>query len=318
MTDASEDLIYARDLDELLDSRRDHARAAAAGAEHRVSLGAYLPKDMWDALTDSERYLLAVRSISATRQADPVFSFWSAAVVHGLPILGSWPEQVHVTVGRAGGGRSSGQLVRHATPLRPIDIVEHDGIRVTSVSRTVVDLATTRDVMSSIVTADSALHVDRRGDLPPMTTLAELSDVYNSRMPFHGSSRARKVLNAAVEQSDSPLESVSRFNMGAIGCPRPVLQQRFDDYRGLIGFSEFYWPEYRMVGEADGRAKYLTPQYRKGRSLEQILLDEKERADRLRAIGLGVTRWGWEIGAHPEALRRHLVAAGLRMGPRWL
>lgn len=317
MTDASEDLVYARKLDELVDSRRDHARAAEAGSEHRVSLGVYIPSETWEAGTDLDRYLLRVRGISETRQSDPVFSFWSAAAVHGLPILGSWPSEVHVTVGRAGGGRSSGQLVRHVTPLRPDDVVVRDGIRVTSVARTVVDLATTRDILSSIVTADRALRVDRRGEVAPMTTRAELLDVYNSRMPFHGSSRARRVLTSAVEQSDSPLESVSRYNMGSIECPHPVLQQRFDDYRGLIGFSEFYWPEYRLVGEADGRAKYLSPQYRRGRSLEQILLDEKDRADRLRALGLGITRWGWEIGSHAEALRRHLVAAGLPMGSRW-
>ena len=90
--------------------------------------------------------------------------------------------------------------------------------------------------------------------------------------------------------------------MEAIGCPRPVLQQRFDDYKGHFGFSEFCWPEHRLVGQADGRAKYLSPQFRRGRSLEQILLDEKDRADRLGALGLGVTRWGWEIGSHAEAL----------------
>ena len=317
MTDASDDIIYVRRLDELDDSRRDHARAAAEGREHRVSLGSYVPALVWAGASDDERYLLRVQAIASTRHSDPVFSFWSAAALHGLPMVGAWPQDVHVTVGRAGGGRSSGQLVRHVTPLRDVDIVEVAGIRVTSVARTVVDVASTRERVSSLVMADRALRVDRWGRAAPLTTRDELYDVYRWRMPFAGSRRARAVLVAAVETSDSPLETVSRLNMGRVGIPRPVLQQRFDDYRGLIGFSEFYWPEYRLVGEADGRSKYLDPAYRRGRDLERVLLDEKERADRLRALGLDVCRWGWDIGAHPEALRRHLVAAGLPTGARW-
>ena len=317
MTDAAHGLIYSRSLDGVTDSRFDHARAAATGAERRVARGVYLPTAEWADASSAEQYRLQVIGIARTRQGDPVFSFWSAAVLHGLPILSAWPDDVHVTVGRAGGGRSSGQLRRHVTPLRSQDIVVRDGIRCTSVARTVVDLATTRDLESAIVAADRALHVGRWGGGQPMATRAELLDVYRSRLPFHGSVRVRRMIEAAVESSDSPLETVSRLNMGALGIPRPMLQQRFDDYRGLIGFSEFYWPEFKLVGEADGRAKYTDPRYRRGRSLEQVLLDEKVRADRLRAIGLEVTRWDWAIGAHREALRRHLVAAGLPTGAPW-
>ena len=317
MTDASDDLVYSRNLDGLTESRFDHARAVTRHLERRVARGVYLPDAQWELASSTEKYRLHVLGIARTRQGNPVFSFWSAAVLHGLPILGEWPGKAHATVGRAGGGRSSGQLVRHVTPLRPQDIVELDGVRLTSVARTVVDLASTRDVASSIVTADRALHRDRWGDGSPMTTRADLLDVFLWRYPFHGSVRARAVIAEAVESSDSPLESVSRVNMRALGVPRPVLQQRFEDYRGLIGFSEFYWPEYKLVGEADGRAKYLDPRYRRGRTLEQVLLDEKVRADRLRALGLEVTRWGWEIGVHKEAVRRHLVAAGLPTGAAW-
>jgi predicted transcriptional regulator of viral defense system len=317
MSDASDPLIYARELDDLHDTRFDHARAAARGEEHRVSRGVYLPSEAWGSASDTERYLMRVRGIANTRQSDPVYSFWSAAALHGLPVLGNWPDSVHVSVGRAGGGRSSGQLVRHVIPVEPHDVVEIDGLRVTSVARTVVDLASTRDVTSSIVAADRALHVGRWDKRLPMATRSQLHDVYVRRMPFHGSVRARRVIAAAVEKADSPLETVSRLNMAAVGLPRPVLQKRFDDYRGLIGFSEFYWPEFALVGEADGKAKYLDPRYRRGRTLERVLLDEKERADRLRAIGLDVSRWGWEIGSQPEALRRHFVAAGLPTGFRW-
>ena len=170
MADASDDLIYSRKLDGVTESRFEHARAAEKGRERRIARGVYLPGAQWADVSDAEKYRLRVVGIARTRHGQPVFSFWSAAVLHGLPILGAWPNEVHVTVGRAGGGRSSGQLVRHVTQLRPQDIVERDGIRFTSVARTVVDLATTRDLASAIVTADRALHIDRWGAGAPMTT----------------------------------------------------------------------------------------------------------------------------------------------------
>jgi hypothetical protein len=313
----ADDLVYARFNTDGDDSRFKHAQAVRAGTEHRVARGVYIPADGWEATSADDRYLLRVLAAANTRRNHPVFSFWSAAVVHGLPIYGAWPTKVHTTVGKAGGGRSSGDVVRHVIPLGDEDVVDLDGLRVTSVARTVLDLATVAKFSSAVVTTDRALHVDRRGRTTPLVTADELWSAYARRMPFRGYLRARKVLEFGTHLADSPLESVSRVTMRQIGCPRPLLQSRFSDYRGVIGESEFHWPGYALVGESDGRSKYLDPLVRNGRSMEQVLLDEKERADRLGAVGLRVSRWGWEIARHAESLRRHLVAAGLPMGCAW-
>jgi hypothetical protein len=310
-------LMYARSSDDGDDSRFRHAQAVRVGTEHRVARGVYLSAEQWEVTPADDRYLLRVLAAANTRRNHPVFSFWSAAVVHGLPIYGAWPTKVHTTVGRAGGGRSTGDVVRHVIPLGEDDVVDADGVRVTSIARTVLDLATTGNFVSAVVTTDRALHVDRRGRTTPLVTADELWSVYARRMPFRGHLRARKVLEFGTHLADSPLESVSRVTMRQIGCPRPLLQSRFSDYRGIIGESEFHWPGYALVGESDGRSKYLDPLLRNGRSLEQVLLDEKERADRLGGIGLQVSRWGWEIGRHAESLRRHLEAAGLPTGRAW-
>jgi hypothetical protein len=314
---SADDLIFARNLDEVEDFRRKHAERARAGEEQRVALGVYTENDIWQQASRDERYRLKVLGMAQTRRGDPVFSFWSAAVLHGLPIDGSWPAEVHTTVGRAGGGRSSGSVVRHVIPLFDDEIVEVEGLRVTSVARTALDLATRAPFMSAVVSLDRALHVDRRGGTEPLATLEELRELYDRRMPFRGHRRVQKVMRAGTGLSDSVLESISRVNMGKIGCPKPVLQQRFEDYRGIIGESEFSWPEFAKVGESDGMVKYLDPVMRRGRSLEQVLLDEKNRADRMRAIGLDVIRWGWDIGRDPHALQLHLTAAGLPMGVPW-
>jgi hypothetical protein len=312
-----DDLIYARRLDGRDDSRFTHAEAARRGTELRIARGVYVAAPDWEGTAADERYRLQVLAAANTRRNCPVFSFWSAAVLHGLPIYGAWPTKVHTTVGRAGGGRSSGQIVRHVVPLSDEDVVELDGVRLTSLARTVLDLATAARFMSAVVTADRALHIDRRGKTAPLVAPEELWHVYSRRMPFRGHKRARGVLEFGSPLADSPLESVSRVNMLEIGCPRPLLQSRFSDHRGIIGESEFHWPDHALVGESDGRSKYLDPVLRNGRTLEQVLLDEKERADRLGGVGLRVSRWGWETGRHAESLRRHLVAAGLPTGLPW-
>jgi hypothetical protein len=317
MTDASKRLVLARDLDEPFESRRQHARNVRRGSEIRVSHGAYVDAATWEALDPRSRYLLHVRAVAETRHHRPVLSHRSAAAVHGLPVLGEWPRSVHITAGVAAGGRSSGDIIRHSARLADDDVVEVDGLLVTSVARTVLDLATDEPLLESVPALDRALHIDRRGVPAPLITTEAIWASYARRMPFRGHVRARTAIEFAVSDADSPLESVSRVNMRAIGCPRPELQARFDDYRGLIGFSEFYWREHRTVGEADGRSKYTDPRYRRGRTLEEVLLDEKTRADRIRALGIAVSRWGWQIGVSPVLLARHLAAAGLPLGLRW-
>ncbi|WP_411701113.1 hypothetical protein [Conyzicola sp.] len=301
----------ARHLDEVYDFRRKHARNALRGSEVRIAGGAYVDAGEWTALGARERYLVKIRAVVETRRHRAVLSHRSAAAIHGLPALEPWPGSVHFTAGVTSGGRSSGDVVRHSAHLADGDVVEIDGLLVTSIARTVLDLAVAEPELASVTALDRALHIDRKNISPTLLTTEELWRTYNAHMPFRGHVRARNAFEFAVTEADSPLESVSRVNMRIIGFPAPELQHRFDDYRGLIGYSEFYWPKHGLVGEADGRSKYTDPAFKKGRSLEQVLLDEKERADRIRATGPDVSRWGWQTAIQPEALRRHLVAAGL-------
>jgi hypothetical protein len=310
-------LVYARDLDDLDGSRRWHARAARRGVERRVARGVYVDAGEWEQLTARDQYKLRTRAVVATRSFPGVLSHWTAAVFHGLPLLGFDQCSVHFTVPRATGGRSYPGIAKHCLPLDAADIVTRDGLTMTSIERTVVDLAASTETRTAVTAADYALHIGRYDRTPPLSTAVKLLAAYERRLPFKGHRRARRVLDFAETASDSPLESVSRVNMREMGCPRPVLQQRFDDRNGLIGYSEFYWPEYGIVGEADGRSKYTDAALRGNRTLEQVLLDEKHRGDRLRALNLRVVRWGWDVAVDRDGLRRHLAAEGLPMGVQW-
>jgi hypothetical protein len=304
-------------MGDVVGSRHQLARDAVTGVLQRVSRGAYIDAEVWRGLHDRERYRHLVQAVAETRRSRPVLSFWSAAVLHGLPIIGAWPTVAHVSVGAASGGRSSGHIVRHVAPLAETEIVEVDGLLVTSVARTLLDMAGLRTTLTAVAMADRALHLERYSRLPSMISREALEAAFAARLPFRTHARVRGVLDFAADEADSVLESVSRFNMRVIGVPRPSLQQRFEDHLGLIGFSEFYWQDHKLVGESDGRMKYLDPAYRKGRTLERVLYDEKVRADRLRSLGLRVSRWDWDTALSPEALRRHLAAEGLPTGQRW-
>lgn len=317
MTDASPQLTYVRDLGEHYDSRQQHARAATAGREKRVAHGAYLAETAWAGLDARQRYLVRIRAVADTRRNRQVLSHWSAAAIHGLPSISEWPWKVHTTIGPTSGGRSRNDVIKHSLKLDDVDVVEVDGLLLTSVARTTLDIATVGGFVDAVTMADSALHVDRLRHRLPLTTREELRDLWMRRMPFRGHARAAGVISFAETRADSPLESVSRVNMRLIGCPQPLLQSRFSDYQGFIGETDFDWPEFGLLGEADGDVKYLDPDYRRGRTADEVVRDEKVREDRLRALPRNISRWGWAIGSNPRALRRHLLAAGLPMGIRW-
>jgi hypothetical protein len=86
----------------------------------------------------------------------------------------------------------------------------------------------------------------------------------------------------------------------------------FHDEDGFIGRADCWWPRQRVVGEFDGKGKYLDAAVRGDLSAEQAVYREKLREDRIRGLGLGFVRWGWADVENPDRLRRKLLAAGLR------
>jgi very-short-patch-repair endonuclease len=74
-----------------------------------------------------------------------------------------------------------------------------------------------------------------------------------------------------------------------------VLQAEFHDRDGFIGRVDFYFPAYNVVIEFDGLLKY-------GGGSPEVLIREKRREDRLRALGLTVVRTDWSDFDHPAHL----------------
>ncbi len=220
-------------------------------------------------------------------------SHGSAAAVHGLPLFRSMVERVHVTRDRYGGGVIRPTLRVHGSPLRDVDRVVVDGHVVTSLSRTVIDLARTLPYDQAVAVADRGLAL---GTDPSM-----LSEHLEQARSWQGAPQARRVVAFADGRSESVGESFSRITMVGV-LPVPVLQHEiFDEHGCLIGRCDFAWPERRTVGEFDGLVKYGRFR-RPGETVEQAVYREKLREDALRDHGWQVARWVWDDLSRPQVI----------------
>lgn len=283
------------DLPEGLRWRRDLIAAGVAPDEVRRQLdrgdlvavrrGAYLPSG---ALPDDPvaRHVLQVRAAVRDLAGAPVVSHVSAAALHGLAIWNVPLARVQLTRNRRSGARSTRSLHVHAASIDPDEVVRVDGLAVTSVSRTIADLARTLDFERAVVLADSALR----------TTPVTAEDLWGAlgRAPYRpGNPNARQVLRFADARSASPGESRSRVAIARAGLPRPELQCEVRSASGaFIARTDFAWPELGTVGEFDGAVKYgrlLKP----GQQPGDVVFGEKVREDAIRAETLHVARWIW-------------------------
>ncbi len=309
------DITVAAELAPLGPTRHEYARAVRTGKAHRLRRGVYIDDRRWAALSTSEQYLRRLHAVAKTRHSEPVFAYVSAAVIHGLPLVRDDSSLIHVLAPDGRSGRTRNGVVEHERPQGG-DVVRRRGLLVTSVARTVVDIAAGRNVLSAIAVADAAIHQPRFGPQASLTTSEELFAVWELLLPFRGHSRARRALEVADARAESPLESISRVAIHQAGLPAPDVQWALSDAGGFIGEIDFAWPESGIVGEADGEAKYLDATLRGGRSAERVVVDEKHREDRIRALGYRVVRWGWREATNPALLRARLCAAGLPVRDR--
>jgi hypothetical protein len=283
---------------------RQFRRDTAKGTILRIKRGAYVDGAVWNDLTLQKRHRLTVHAF-AESHCGAVFSHQSAAALHGLPVIGPWPDEVQVAAPRATGGRSEPGIRRHCRGLPEADVVLIEGIPVTSVLRTLVDLASVLPFRASVAAVDQALRVG-------MVTRAELLDYVMETAKFRGRVAAIRAIEFGNPLAANPGESMSRAVIHELGFAPPALQvrhprsDRFDDY------ADFEWLEDNTIGEFDGLIKYFDPQYMSGRSSSEVVYDEKRREDRLRAQAGHFARWNWDDAWRIEPLRRILLAAGLR------
>jgi hypothetical protein len=264
----------------------DHlARLRSSGDLDRVRRGAYVAATDERLRRAESRHALAVHAAVLQLQPGTVASHVSAAVLHGLPVWGLQLDRVHVTRHGTSGGHRRRTLHVHVTSLREDEITEADGIPVTTVVRTLADLAGTESFERAVAVLDAAFY---RSAATPTTT----GRAVDLRPRRQGARAARRAIAFADARAASVGESRSRVLLDRARLPRPVLQWDVSGPR-WVGRSDFGWPELRTVGEFDGKIRYgrlLRP----GQEPGHAVFAERRREEAIRDAGFRVVRWTWD------------------------
>jgi hypothetical protein len=174
-------------------------------------------------------------------------SHHTAAQLDGLDLLAT-PAGVAITRPPGQGSRSGKAGVRvHIGRLPAGHVGSRIAIPLTTVARTVVDLARTESLAGGVVVADRALRKRLTSRPELRRVLAELG-----RSP--GVVQAAGVIAFADGLAESALESMARVAFRDTGLPPPELQVDLGESE-FTARVDFYWPKFRTVAEVDGAMK---------------------------------------------------------------
>ena len=216
--------------------------------EHRVARGRLHPAMRgvyavgWPHLTQKRRWMAAVLACGD----GAMLSHSSAAALWGIGK--EKPRLIDISLTRRTRLRRAGLRVRARPTLAGTDVVCRNGIPVTTVARTVVDLASEL----SPTTVERAINeADKHGLIDPETLRVTLDDYAGEP----GVQLLRRLLDRyTFRLSDSDLEIIFRPIAASAGLPLPLSKQM------LNGFEvDFFWPDLGLVVETDGLRYHRTP-----------------------------------------------------------
>jgi hypothetical protein len=277
------------------------------GAFVRLVRGVYVSAEDWVRLDGRDRHRARVAAVSPMLGPDRVVSHASAAALHGWPMLHESGDRVDVAkFERTRADRRGKALIVHPRTPGPVVRVRllDQIVPVTAPEVAAADLARSTSLRDAVVPLDHALRIGLRRE-----AIRAVLDAGRDR----GHTRAVTALDLADPRSDSVGESLARVVLHEIGAPTPVLQHRFRSARGEEAFVDFWFPDAGVVVEFDGEVKYRDPEFLRGRSSQQVVIDEKYREDWIRRDPSvrSFIRLRWAELWHPTAVAAKLWAAGL-------
>jgi len=294
---------------ELQSDRSDRQVQQAVRAQEltRVRRGYYVATSAWRALSPDDQAVLLATTTAARLGPAAVLSHTSAALLHGLPVGRLQVLRPHATWPSSAGRGATTSVIPHRSRLDPADVVRLDGVPVTTVARTLFDIARSAEPGIAVAMADTALRRD-------VVTPSELAAVLAANGSRPGVRGARRILEFADGRSESVGESLTRVLLRRLGLPRPELQSELTSPDGqLVARVDFLFAELGTVLEFDGRVKY-EKFLRRGESASDVVYREKVREDAIRSLGFGIVRMIWsDLGDGGRVLER-CVAAFERQG----
>ncbi|WOP18329.1 hypothetical protein [Raineyella sp. LH-20] len=192
-------------------------RSLRRGDAVRVCRGVFARRRPAD---EVERHLQLVRAVCARPGHTGAIGGISAALLHGLQTgLARLPATA--TVLRPSGGGPTADLDVLTTRLPASHVCEIDGLSVSTVARTVVDITRREHPggLTGLVVADSAL----RTSPDPAALRRACETVLADLRGCTGLAQTRRVLREATPHAAGPVETMSRVLLQHLGIPAPLL-----------------------------------------------------------------------------------------------
>ncbi|RJQ75757.1 DUF559 domain-containing protein [Pseudonocardiaceae bacterium YIM PH 21723] len=178
-------------------------------------------------------------------------SHTTAALVHGLDVPAE-SGVASVTIPRSERRPHRESLEIHTAKLTESDICVVEGVPVTSVARTLVDLCRSMDAVSALWALESGIR-------ERLVTADELAAVMRRMSRSPGLKQVRHLIAAVDPRSQSQLETRARLAMIEGGIPVPESQIEVPLPNGRTAFLDFGYREHRVGIELDGSAVHGTP-----------------------------------------------------------
>ena len=314
LLDAAEDRGSCLAVSEEIPGRLCRAleRRAKSGEVTSPARGLFVRTDLWRDLGRDQRTLFTARGLQALHPGW-VFCGPTAAVAYGIDVSWSLQSSIHVATTRSGFRGGAGIVRRHA--ILPegggiADVRLEGGLRVTPPERTVYDCLRRTDFPLGLGIADSAL---RQGVVTEEGLSAFVESV--SRDP-RGREQALGTLAWADPRSENGGESIARGRMLALGYARPELQVEVPRPAdgGTPYRADFAWVRTDglvILGELDGTDKYLRTEMTHGRTIEEVLSDERERGSRITLYDVSILRFRFELTDDPARFSALLSEYGV-------
>lgn len=135
------------------------------------------------------------------------------------------------------------------------EIVTHNGLLITSRTRTWLDCSRKMSIEELTVVADHLLRIPRpdfEGRAEPYATIEDLADMLDRHKGTPGIRKARLALEQARVGADSAPETRLRLALEYAGLPEPELNVPMELGAGVVRQPDLAYPEHRVAVEYEG------------------------------------------------------------------
>lgn len=247
--------------------------------------GIYADAATWNALSPLKQYLQILKTL-ANMHPNWIFCGLSAAALYGLAVPYTRMHLIHIAGGET---ITKGRIARHHIANPQPTLVQ--GIPTTSLERTNFDCVVSSGFRTGLAIADSTLRVYG-------LTQEELGKrIEEACHGLPGINRVRAILPYADGRSENGGESYARAVMIENGVMIPDLQVPvIDELTNTVYRSDFGWrlKPHPTMGELDGKEKYERIAREQGKTIEDVMREERLRESRIRNKGFIFARFSFK------------------------